>query len=51
MKSVPDFAALGSGIDIRKVQTIVESVGSKLSPGAQQLMDMVRFQQKVSYSL
>nr|XP_020664417.1 uncharacterized protein C10orf88 homolog isoform X2 [Pogona vitticeps] len=46
MKSVSDFAALGSGIDIRKVQTIVESVGSKLSPGAQQLMDMVRFQQK-----
>ncbi|KAJ7325280.1 hypothetical protein JRQ81_018300 [Phrynocephalus forsythii] len=45
-KSVPDFAALGSGIDIGKVQIIVESVGSKLSPGAQNLLDMVRFQQK-----
>ena len=25
----------------------MESMGSKLSPGAQQLMDMVRFQQQV----
>ncbi|XP_034292277.1 ATPase PAAT isoform X1 [Pantherophis guttatus] len=37
---------LGSGIDLDKVQTIMESMGSKLSPGAQQLLDMVRFQQK-----
>lgn len=42
---------LGSGIDLDKVQTIMESMGSKLSPGAQQLLDMVRFQQKVSYHL
>ncbi|KAH0623678.1 hypothetical protein JD844_006719, partial [Phrynosoma platyrhinos] len=45
-KSVQEFAALGSGIDIAKVQTIMESMGSKLSPGAQQLLDMVRFQQR-----
>ncbi|XP_042314306.1 ATPase PAAT [Sceloporus undulatus] len=45
-KSVQDFATLGSGIDIGKVQTIMESMGSKLSPGAQQLLDMVRFQQR-----
>ncbi|XP_061491746.1 LOW QUALITY PROTEIN: ATPase PAAT [Rhineura floridana] len=45
-KSGPDVAALGSGIDLCKVQTIMESMGSKLSPGAQQLLDMVRFQQK-----
>ncbi|XP_034994302.1 ATPase PAAT [Zootoca vivipara] len=46
MNPVPDIAALGSGIDLGKVQTIVESMGSKLSPGAQQLLDMVVFQQK-----
>ncbi|XP_053163258.1 ATPase PAAT isoform X2 [Hemicordylus capensis] len=45
-KSVPDFASLGSGIDLDKVQTMMESMGSKLSPGAQQLLDMVRIQQK-----
>lgn len=38
--------ALGSRIDLEKVQTIMESVGSRLSPGAQQLMNMVRFQQQ-----
>uniref|UniRef100_A0A2K6U5U6 Chromosome 10 open reading frame 88 n=1 Tax=Saimiri boliviensis boliviensis TaxID=39432 RepID=A0A2K6U5U6_SAIBB len=38
--------ALGSRIDLHKVQTMMESMGSKLSPGAQQLMDMVRFQQR-----
>ncbi|XP_007420839.1 uncharacterized protein C10orf88 homolog [Python bivittatus] len=45
-KTVPSIATLGSGIDLDKVQTIMESMGSKLSPGAQQLLDMVRFQQK-----
>ncbi|KAJ6668992.1 hypothetical protein lerEdw1_007801 [Lerista edwardsae] len=45
-KSVPDLPTLGSGIDLDKVQTIMESMGSKLSPGAQQLLDMVRTQQK-----
>nr|XP_020754673.1 uncharacterized protein C10orf88-like isoform X1 [Odocoileus virginianus texanus] len=38
--------ALGSKIDLERVQTIMESMGSKLSPGAQQLMNMVRFQQQ-----
>ncbi|KAK2490862.1 hypothetical protein MC885_017888 [Smutsia gigantea] len=38
--------ALGSRIDLERVQTIMESMGSRLSPGAQQLMSMVRFQQQ-----
>ncbi|XP_037352828.1 ATPase PAAT [Talpa occidentalis] len=42
----PSFPALGSRIDLERVQTIMESMGSKLSPGAQQLMHMVRFQQQ-----
>ncbi|XP_004374973.1 uncharacterized protein C10orf88-like isoform X1 [Trichechus manatus latirostris] len=40
--------ALGSRIDLDRVQTIVESMGSKLSPGAKELMNMVRFQQQNS---
>ncbi|KAM8780308.1 LOW QUALITY PROTEIN: ATPase PAAT-like [Rhynchonycteris naso] len=40
--SSPD---LGSRIDLERV-TIMESMGSKLSPGAQQLMSMVRVQQQ-----
>ncbi|XP_009891064.1 PREDICTED: uncharacterized protein C10orf88 homolog [Charadrius vociferus] len=40
--------SIGSSIDLDRVQTIMESMGSKLSPGAQQLMDMVRCQQKNS---
>ncbi|XP_008937608.1 PREDICTED: uncharacterized protein C10orf88 homolog, partial [Merops nubicus] len=43
--------SLGSSIDLDRVQMIMESMGSKLSPGAQQLMDMVRCQQKNSLSL
>uniref|UniRef100_A0A8C9F893 Chromosome 10 open reading frame 88 n=1 Tax=Pavo cristatus TaxID=9049 RepID=A0A8C9F893_PAVCR len=46
--SPTDFPSLGSSIDLDRVQTIMESMGSKLSPGAQQLMDMVRYQQKVT---
>ncbi|XP_054437625.1 ATPase PAAT-like [Pteronotus mesoamericanus] len=38
--------AVGAAIDLERVQTIMESMGSKLSPGAQQLMSMVRFQQQ-----
>uniref|UniRef100_A0A8C9FBT6 Chromosome 10 open reading frame 88 n=1 Tax=Pavo cristatus TaxID=9049 RepID=A0A8C9FBT6_PAVCR len=45
-KLATDFPSLGSSIDLDRVQTIMESMGSKLSPGAQQLMDMVRYQQK-----
>ncbi|XP_048167692.1 ATPase PAAT isoform X2 [Corvus hawaiiensis] len=43
--------SFGSSIDLDRVQTIMESMGSKLSPGAQQLMDMVRCQQKNSFPL
>ncbi|KAL9847571.1 ATPase PAAT [Geothlypis trichas] len=50
-KLATDFPSLGSSIDLDRVQTIMESMGSKLSPGAQQLMDMVRCQQKNSFSL
>ncbi|XP_032738037.1 ATPase PAAT-like isoform X2 [Lontra canadensis] len=38
--------ALGSRIDLQRVQTLMEAMGSKLSPGAQQLMNMVKFQQQ-----
>ncbi|XP_006867481.1 PREDICTED: uncharacterized protein C10orf88 homolog [Chrysochloris asiatica] len=44
--SAASCPALGSRIDLGRVQTIVESIGSKLSPGAQQLMNMVRVQQQ-----
>ncbi|XP_063463618.1 LOW QUALITY PROTEIN: putative uncharacterized protein C10orf88-like [Pan paniscus] len=37
--------AVKSRIELDRIQTIMESMGSKLSPGAQQLINMVRFQQ------
>lgn len=49
--SSPGSPALGSRIDLDKVQTMMESMGSKLSPGAQQLMNMVRFQQQNCISI
>ena len=39
--------ARGPGIDLQQVQCLVEEMGTSLSPGAQNLMDMVQFQQKV----
>ncbi|XP_060097456.1 ATPase PAAT isoform X2 [Heteronotia binoei] len=45
-KPLSDFSTLESGIDMDRVQAIMESMGSKLSPGAQQLLDMVHLQQK-----
>ncbi|KAF6107708.1 hypothetical protein HJG60_001626 [Phyllostomus discolor] len=39
--------AVGAGVDLQRVQTIVRSVGSTLSPGAQQLMSMVSSQQQI----
>ncbi|XP_061087755.1 ATPase PAAT [Conger conger] len=36
----------GQAIDLHQVQSMVESIGTTLSPGAQNLMDMVQFQQK-----
>ncbi|XP_018616781.1 ATPase PAAT [Scleropages formosus] len=38
--------ATGPGIDLQCVQSLVDSMGATLSPGAQSLMDMVQFQQK-----
>lgn len=39
-------AACSPGIDMQQVQCLVEEMGTSLSPGAQNLMDMVHFQQK-----
>ncbi|KAM8837808.1 ATPase PAAT isoform 1-T2 [Spinachia spinachia] len=39
-------AARGAGIDMQHVQCLVEEVGTSLSPGAQNLLDMVHLQQK-----
>ncbi|XP_062270188.1 ATPase PAAT [Platichthys flesus] len=36
----------GPGIDMEQVQCLVEEMGTGLSPGAQNLMEMVHFQQK-----
>ncbi|XP_030019288.1 uncharacterized protein C10orf88 homolog isoform X2 [Sphaeramia orbicularis] len=36
----------GAGIDMQQVQSLVDEMGASLSPGAQNLMDMVHFQQK-----
>lgn len=36
----------GPGIDMQQVQSLVDEMGSSLSPGAQNLMEMVQFQQK-----
>ncbi|MFT7807305.1 uncharacterized protein C10orf88 homolog [Arapaima gigas] len=36
----------GPGIDLHQVQSLVDAMGATLSPGAQSLMDMVKFQQK-----
>uniref|UniRef100_A0A1A8GG53 Chromosome 10 open reading frame 88 n=2 Tax=Nothobranchius korthausae TaxID=1143690 RepID=A0A1A8GG53_9TELE len=38
--------AHGPGIDLQQVQCLVEEMGTSLSPGAQNLLDMVQFQQK-----
>ena len=37
----------GPGINMEQVQCLVEEMGTSLSPGAQNLMEMVHFQQKV----
>ncbi|XP_077359569.1 ATPase PAAT isoform X2 [Festucalex cinctus] len=36
----------GGAIDLHQVQSLVDEMGGGLSPGAQNLMDMLRFQQK-----
>ncbi|XP_037015093.2 ATPase PAAT-like isoform X1 [Artibeus jamaicensis] len=42
---------VAAGVDLQRVQTIVRSMGSTLSPGAQQLMSMVSFQQQNCVSI
>ncbi|GAA6090224.1 ATPase PAAT [Tachysurus ichikawai] len=36
----------GTGIDLHRVQAMMKEMGTTLSPGAQNLMEMVQFQQK-----
>ncbi|XP_062859295.1 ATPase PAAT [Trichomycterus rosablanca] len=38
--------AMNPGIDLQRVRTMMEEMGATLSPGAQNLMEMVQFQQK-----
>lgn len=47
LQHLPPDPAHGPGIDMRQVQCLVDEMGTSLSPGAQNLMDMVQFQQKV----
>ncbi|XP_072095584.1 ATPase PAAT isoform X1 [Mobula birostris] len=42
------ISPLGNNINLQRVQTMMDSMGTKLSPGAQQLLNMVQFQQKHS---
>lgn len=48
MWQAPSSPACGATIDMQQVQSLVEEMGTSLSPGAQNLMDMVRVQQLVS---
>ncbi|KAF6107711.1 hypothetical protein HJG60_001627 [Phyllostomus discolor] len=50
-RSAARSPAVGAGVDLQRVQTIVRSVGSTLSPGAQQLMSMVSSQQQNCISI
>ncbi|XP_068162220.1 ATPase PAAT [Antennarius striatus] len=46
LQQLQPFLPRGPGIDMEQVQCLVEEMGTSLSPGAQNLMDMVHFQQK-----
>uniref|UniRef100_A0A8C2WWA1 Uncharacterized protein n=1 Tax=Cyclopterus lumpus TaxID=8103 RepID=A0A8C2WWA1_CYCLU len=46
LQALQPAAARGPGIDMQQVQCLVEEMGTSLSPGARNLMDMVHFQQK-----
>lgn len=46
LQSLQSCPAQNSGIDMQRVQCLVEEMGTSLSPGAQNLMEMVQFQQK-----
>lgn len=39
-------SAFGTSINLERVQSMMDSMGGKMSPGAEQLMNMVRAQQK-----
>lgn len=45
---MPSSQAHNPTIDMQQVQSLVDEMGTSLSPGAQNLMDMVRVQQLVS---
>lgn len=45
---MPSSRAHNPAIDMQQVQSLVDEMGTSLSPGAQNLMDMVRVQQLVS---
>lgn len=47
LQQVEPSPALGPGIDMQQVQGLVIEMGTSLSPGAQNLMEMVQFQQQV----
>nr|XP_003419714.1 uncharacterized protein C10orf88-like [Loxodonta africana] len=44
--SSPSSSTLGSRIDLYRIQTVMETMGTKLLPGAEELTDMVRLQQR-----
>ncbi|CAJ1081361.1 ATPase PAAT [Xyrichtys novacula] len=46
LRSLQAPPVCGPGIDMQQVQVLVDQMGASLSPGAQNLMDMVQFQQK-----
>lgn len=46
LQTVHSGAAVNPGIDLQQVQSMMEQMGTSLSPGAQHLMDMVHFQQQ-----
>ncbi|XP_054454795.1 ATPase PAAT isoform X2 [Anoplopoma fimbria] len=46
LQTLQPCVARGPGIDMQQVQCLVEEMGTSLSPGAQNLMEMVQFQQK-----
>lgn len=46
LQTVHSGASVNPGIDLQQVQTMMEQMGTSLSPGAQHLMDMVHFQQQ-----
>uniref|UniRef100_A0A8C6WVD8 Si:rp71-19m20.1 n=1 Tax=Neogobius melanostomus TaxID=47308 RepID=A0A8C6WVD8_9GOBI len=46
LQTVRSGASVNPSIDLQQVQTMMEQMGTSLSPGAQHLMDMVHFQQQ-----